>query len=157
MPFNSARIMRRVYFKMVYTEHRRQYYVDPSWRIDDFINIMKTNIIRDFNIEQFEIVEAGQNTFTADRSEEGPALSRSETTLLRDKYGPNINVSFYIRPLIQQVQVQVLDECTICYETGPIVEHYTCRHAMCRACIRDCLQHAIHSCPMCRCQIIATN
>ena len=140
-----------VYFKAIHSGIRKQYYVDPRWSIDNFINIMKTRIIRDFNIEQFELVEAGENTVSG-RLEDGIALNRYEQTLLREKYGENMNVAFYIRPInYTRTNTSTINECVVCFEQLPSVYYYTCGHPMCLTCLAGCLQNDIRCCPMCRC------
>ena len=143
-----------VYFKLVYSSRDPiRYQVDPWWKIDDFINIMKTNIIRDFGIENFELVEAGQN-IESGRLEEGVALDRHEPASLREKYGESLNVSFYIRPIYTNQNVNTT-ECMICFENAQTINYYTCSHPMCMNCIHNCLQNSIRSCPACRCSQVA--
>ena len=152
-------IMPRVYFKMIYNNEMpaRWYHVNPSWKIDNFINIMKTRIIRDFGLEQFELVEAGQNT-PSGTAEDGISLDRNESVSLKDKYGESLNVAFYIRPLhlipMQHINTNINVECMVCFENKPLILYYTCSHAMCRECIDNCLRNSIYNCPMCRCSQI---
>jgi hypothetical protein len=136
---------RLVYFKVVNTERKIQYNVRPDWKVTDFINIMKTRIIRDFGIEEFELVEAGQNTHSG-RAEEGLALNRSDTTCLREKYGDRMDVSFYIRPIREWM------ECVVCFEPSRAVNYYQCIHSLCSGCLIGCFENNIRYCPMCRCE-----
>jgi hypothetical protein len=164
-----------VYFKAIHSGIRRQYPVDSKWSIDNFINIMKTRIIRDFHIEQFELVEAGQNTVSG-RLEDGIALNRGEQTPLREKYGENMNVAFYIRPinytsLVENTRTRTrtrtetrtetrtntstISECVVCFEQLPSFCYYECGHPMCQTCLTGCLQNNIRCCPVCRCPTVA--
>ena len=148
-------IMPSISFKLVFTANIRSYHVDPSWCLDDFWNIMKLRLIRDFGIEdgQFELVEAGQNT---DISENGIAFNKNENLRLCEKYGPTVNVSFYIRPVIldQQQQIiqqqQIVQECSICYEEVLLIHPYQCIHMICSTCYAACRNHSVNTCPMCR-------
>ena len=159
--------VRLVYFKAIHSGIRRQYPVDSKWSIDNFINIMKTRIIRDFHIEQFELIEAGQNTVSG-RLEDGIALNRGEQTPLREKYGENMNVAFYIRPinytsLVENTRTRTetrtntstISECVVCLEQLPSVYYYDCGHPMCPTCLAGCLQNDIRYCPACRCTTIS--
>lgn len=136
-----------VYFKVAYTGNSKHYYVCPEWKMDDFFNIMKAHIIRDFAIEEFEIVEAGQNT-PSGFAEEAPSLDRNDSKLLREKYGEHLDVSFYIRPILR------VEECIVCFEQTQNINYYDCRHPLCVTCLNGCLENNIHCCPGCRCQIV---
>ena len=154
-------IMPSISFKLAFNVNTRRYQVDPNWKLDDFWNIMKSTLIRDFGIEQFELVEAGQNT---DISENGVAFNKNENIRLCEKYGPSMNVSFYIRPIIlhqqqiiqqqiiqqQMIQQQIIQECFVCYEQMPLISPYRCIHMICSICYNECRNHYVNTCPMCR-------
>lgn len=145
--------MPSIRFKVVYTENTVNYNVNPHWKLDDFFNIIKTKIIRDFNIEQFELVEAGQNTWNG-RAEEADALDIRQNISLYEKYGANLKVSFYIRPIIDtRVNANIdniLEECVICYTSSQLQRFYGCIHPICTDCIISCNQNSIHRCSICR-------
>ena len=148
-------IMPTITVKLVYTQRVHTYQVDPNWLLSDFWNMMKTILIQDFEIEEFELVEAGQNTNNG-IAEEGVAFNKNENIRLREKYGPTINVSFYIRPIRRESPQQSrLEECVICYENTIHSNNcyryrYRCNHPICSTCIRECNQHSIDCCPICR-------
>ncbi len=154
-------IMPTIYFKVVFTDNTRSYQVDPNWSLDDFWNIMKSRLIRDFRIEdeEFELVEAGQNVNNG-LAEQGIAFDKNEPVRLCEKYGRNVNVSFYIRPIIldqqqqiiqqQIIQQQIVQECCICYEQMPLICPYQCIHMICSTCYAACRNNYINNCPMCR-------
>jgi hypothetical protein len=157
--------MRSINFKLAYSQQTRSYYVDPRWKIEDFFNIMKSRIIRDFHIEQFDLVDAGQNT-SSGRPEEGLKLNRYEPICLAAKYGENVNVSFYIRPVNDTMENEAVvpttntnrnatnvSECIVCFEELPSIRYYICGHNMCTTCLNNCIYNNIRSCPMCRCEI----
>jgi len=139
--------------KLVYTQCVYTYQVDPNWKLNDFWNILKSRLMRDFEIEEFELVEAGQNMSNG-IAEEGLAFNKNENIRLREKYGPTINVSFYIRPIRRESPQQSrVEECIICYENTNNYSNryrYRCNHPICSTCIRECNQHSIDCCPMCR-------
>jgi len=155
------RIMPSITFKIVYTDNVWTYNVDPNWKLDDFWNIMKSRIIRDIRIENYELVEAGQNT---DISENGIAFNKDENIRLCEKYGPNVNVSFYIRPIdihiVETRRTTITDrletECVLCYQNIHSRQNYGygCNHPICQSCFRECRQHSIQSCPICRQRIL---
>jgi hypothetical protein len=148
-------IMPTIYFKVVFTDNTRSYQVDPNWSLDDFWNITKSRIIRDFNIDQYELVEAGQNVNNG-LAEQGIAFDKNEPVRLCEKYGRNVNVSFYIRPLnifhtFQQEEiVEELPECAVCYNNIQLICPYICNHIICSNCYASCLNNSFLICPMCR-------
>ena len=85
------RIMKYISFKHTTTGETKSYMTDILWTIRQFMIIIKLNVIRDFNTDEFDIVTSGQN-----REEHGNALIESNETL-RNQFGNN-NISFYIRP-----------------------------------------------------------
>ena len=163
-PLYRGRIMPSSYFKVVRASNTRKYHLDPSWTISDFYNIMKSRIIRDFNIEHFVLVEAGQNLPVGIDSEDGIPLNKNDTTSLQDLYGDVSNVSFYIRPITQDVSEQLFSEtirhiqstpeveCVLCYENTPRRNQYGygCGHALCSRCLNGCRRNTIRCCPICR-------
>ena len=153
-------IMPSIYFKLAYTANTRRYHVDRNWKLDDFWNIMKSRIIRDFEIEEFEIVEAGQNVHNG-IAEQGIAFNKNEDIRLCEKYGPNVNVSFYIRHISigQEIRESAnetnqtrIDECVVCYEdiSYNYINRYSCNHLICSSCYAECIRHSLNTCPMCR-------
>jgi len=85
-----------IYFKLAWTTETKHYRVNKYWTMRRFWNIVSPLIERDFRIEQgqFELVEMGE-------SENADALVLIEEETLESMYGPNVNVSFYIRRIQQ--------------------------------------------------------
>lgn len=102
-----------VYFKKARTVETKFYKVNPQWTRENFMNIMKRRIPRDFNgIEKFELVATGQNLpqnadGTRIDAEDGASLVLDNTKLC-SIYGPDINVAFYIRLIPLAVVVDVI-------------------------------------------------
>ena len=49
-----------VYFKLAWTTQTKMYMLDPNWTISNFKNIIKTKILTDFNVMQYELVDTMQ-------------------------------------------------------------------------------------------------
>lgn len=169
--------IKRLSFKQVFTCNDKSYYVDPSWTVAEFINNIKYKVKRDFNFDNFEIVESGQPT-NNNVAEDAPALIINDNTLLRTYFGNNLEVSFYIRPIINLIDLpEVLNRnnntvismitgnpSTISNPTSPNNEHgINCaicmvnpRSVLFRPCnhLSTCAVCAYHQsmqrCPICR-------
>ena len=85
-----------IYFKLAWTTETKYYRVNKYWTMRRFWDTVSPLIERDFRIEQgrFELVEMGA-------SENAEAIVIEETETLESMYGPNVNVSFYIRRISQ--------------------------------------------------------
>lgn len=162
----NANGTRMVYFKVVDTTYTTQKYIDPDITTIAFKNLMNSEIPRIFGISDFDLVECGQ----PGRSEDGEALI-ADNTLLSTKYGPNLNVSFYIRPITPTIiptitptiiptitptiisttpiNVSITSQlilCTICMDEARTILFRPCNHAMlCRSC-----SDRIVNCHICR-------
>ena len=157
---SSERSSGEIYFKVVFTCNTARYNFNPSTTFDDFMNIVKPKINRDFGINEFELVECGQRIHGI-RSEDAPALVVSNATLF-SKYGPNLDVSFYIRPIVipsrnlEELQDESttnnqLLRCVVCMERPRSILFRPCNHlSTCRTCSYN---SNISSCPVCRIQI----
>jgi hypothetical protein len=75
------------------------YDIDLSWTTEQFINIMRENVINRFNLENAEFVDTMQNLPEGVAAEDGEALLPTNITI-RNYYGNNIyKTAFYIRPI----------------------------------------------------------
>jgi hypothetical protein len=128
-------------FKEINTGNIHNYLVNPLWTTHDFKNIIKTKINTDFHISmnQFEIVEAGQN-IEGVPAELAPAIPISDTIRINELFTYDIKyTAFYIRKINYYLTIknnkyneETLDnkhddkktihneqdekeECTICY------------------------------------------
>jgi len=77
--------------------------VSPDWTISQFINTVKPLLAQGFNLDDtvlFDIVECGQEDLinnTYSNAEDAPKLKESDTKV-SEKWGENVNVTFYVRP-----------------------------------------------------------
>jgi|688.fasta_scaffold941122_1 hypothetical protein len=83
-----------IYFKLAWTTETKYYRVNKYWTMRRFLDTISPLIELDFRLEQgqFELVEMGA-------SENAEAIVIEETETLESMYGPNVNVSFYIRQI----------------------------------------------------------
>jgi len=154
-----------VTFKEVWTTNTRQFHVNPHWTVTQFIQSVKPHLAREFNANNFDIVETGQN-LPGIPSEDGQALQYSDIKL-KHKWGYNLNVSFYVRrrnynyPELQNYYLSsntnntdttnnTIVECPICFETSNLASRYGCSHGICNACFHRCRQENYIVCPVCR-------
>jgi len=129
-------IIKELYFKHVTTGETKMYMVNALWTIKQFMIIITRKIIKDFNVEVFELVEVGQS-----RMEQSEPLIESDE-LLCHCFGNELNVAFYIRPS------DGVRDCVICYDMLPIITHYfACSHIICHTCMGEWSRHI---CPICR-------
>jgi hypothetical protein len=154
-----------VYFKLARTTQTRMYMLYPNWTISDFKNIIKSRIYQDFNVMQHELVETGQYMPGVD-SEDMPALQTTHETLV-SKYGPRLEISFYIRPIYQNItptpiipnnttaiiQATSTHTCSMPFCGERITansQYFDCPHPFCDTCIAGCVQTGHSRCPCCR-------
>jgi len=169
-----------VRFKEVLTTNVVTLQVHPYWPIEQFLNIyipiLKRTLMH--TEEDIEIVEAGQNTIYR-AAEAAPALEPTPITL-KNKWGRNLNVSFYVRlknyqynypePVITTVFIEngeisgevihsvinplsnavQIPECVVCAESTDTIRYFGCLHYICQICINGCLQVGHNRCPTCR-------
>lgn len=96
-----------IYFKLAWTTETKYYRVNKYWTMRRFLDTVSPLIERDFRIDQgqFELVEMGA-------SENADAIVIEEDETLESIYGPNVNVSFYIRRIRQIHRIRQTEELT---------------------------------------------
>ena len=143
---------KNIYFKLVFTTNSQHYLINPLWTVTQFIEIMRPVICRDFNLENCEFVDTHQQNIP---SENGAALIYQNNVTLASKYGDDLNVAFYIRPIsIQLIEIPENDtqlRCVICMTRQRNILFTPCRHI---CCCSECAHNNIHACPICR-QVIS--
>ena len=154
-----------VTFKEVYTTNVRNFHVNPNWTLTQFVQSVTPYICSEFNIHQdnLEIIEAGQ--YTPGIRPEAASHLTQDNTLMKDKWGTKLAVSFYIRRkdfeypqlnlnLIRQTSTSpiasVIDDCPVCLETVSLYSTHGCSHRICRRCHERCLSVNYTICPLCR-------
>ena len=143
---------KNTYFKLVFTTNSQQYLINPQWTVTQFIEIMRPVVCRDFNLENCEFVDTLQQIIP---SENGAALIYQNNVTIASKYGDDLNVAFYIRPIsIQLIEIPENDtqlRCVICMTRQRNILFTPCRHI---CCCSECAHNNIHACPICR-QVIS--
>ncbi len=147
-------------FKEVYTANVRSFHVNPNWTITQFIQILTPYICSEFNVleDDLEIIEAGQ--YTSGIRPEAASQLTQDTTLVKDKWGLKLGVSFYIRRkdyaypqlnlnLIRNSEI-IVGDCPVCFETVSLYSRRGCSHRICRSCHECCLSVNYTICPVCR-------
>lgn len=142
-------ILRPVNFKEVWTTDVRMFYINPYWSTKQFLLHIKRDILCAFNIDSsYDIIETGQEL-----GENAPALQCDSITL-RDKWGDELNVSFYIRRIPLEYTTSILEniseECPICFESIQLISRNGCSHRVCADCNEQCQQVNYTICPVCR-------
>lgn len=147
-----------VYFKVVRTTWSSTYDINLNWTTEQFINIMRENVINRFNLENAEFVDTMQNLPEGVAAEDGEALLPTNITI-RNYYGNNIyKTAFYIRPIpANGIRISPPEEipnypqeraCAICMERERNLVFMPCNH-LC-ACAECGLNPTIRTCPICR-------
>lgn len=91
-------MIKSLYFKLVYTENTQYYIVDTLWTPLELYNNLKPLILRDFNIENFELADTV--TEFNGRPEDKPKIEPNTDITLEQLYGNKINfTAIYIRPI----------------------------------------------------------
>lgn len=145
-----------VEFKEVYTSNSRNLHCNPNWTTRHFIEIIKPELCREFNIhkDNLEIVEAGQSVPGLRPEEVTLPLSFDNTVKIKDKWGPKLEVAFYVRrknyPYFQLNPTSSNSECPICLENMTLYSRNGCSHCICDKCIQRCLTVNYTMCPFCR-------
>jgi len=150
-----------VAFKEVFTNDVRWYPLKPSWSVRQMVETLRPHLARDFNTNEFDIVETGQD-LPGIPAEAGQPLELSNITL-KNKWGKDLRISFYIRRrnysyfelqnlnLPRQIDTESNDiemttinpiitnsitvtECPICLENVPTFTRYRCAHGVCNDC-----------------------
>lgn len=138
-----------VTFKEVYTTNTRNFHVNPNWSVTQFMDSVLPHLSTEFNLslDVIEIVEAGQKL-----KESAPALVKTPT-MLKEKWGEKLFVSFYIRKknFVYPITVnQTVDECPVCLEIVRVFTRHECSHKICDNCHNRCQQVRYTVCPLCR-------
>ena len=152
-------------FKEVFTTNICNFQVNSNWTIAEFIQTIEPHICREFNIakENLEIIEAGQYTPGIPPEAASPLIQ--DSSIIKDKWGTKLEISFYVRRkdyqypelnlnLIRQTSTRpitsVIDDCPVCLETTSLYSRHTCSHNICDNCHRHCLSVSYTICPICR-------
>jgi len=148
-----------MYFKVVRTTNYKNYNVNFNWTTEEFINIMRERVIRDFNLDNVEFIDTENNYhITLIASEDAPAIQPSTIKLI-DKYGDKINqVAFYIRPIPRELELETNtimnipnNLCSVCFTNERNIVFQPCRHlCVCDSCSSNLI---IQTCPLCRSEI----
>ena len=82
------------YFKEAWTSNTKCYLINPIWNQEQLYAYLKPFILTDFNISAFVIIAMGEKL-----AENALPINLGDA-LLEQKYGPHLEVSFYIRRLL---------------------------------------------------------
>lgn len=163
-----------VAFKEVFSNEVRNLHLNPYWTVRQFIAIISPIIEQVFDCNDYDIVESGQDA-PGIPAEAGAPLVPSEI-ILKNKWGKELNISFYIRRrnytyfelqnlnsrvnILQNVQNADINpiiihsfhnaDCPVCLETVPTLTRYSCIHRICNNCFYQCQQVNHELCPVCR-------
>ena len=153
--------------------------MSPDWTVRDLINFMNIKCRQDLGLENVDLVPSqhsncylGQyNSYENLRVEEGPRLSMETiddgNRLLKDVFGQELDVFFYIRSHIEPLElVESLENipivsaaaattsaitgrtCSICTTREVNLLFLPCRHL---ACCSECgMNPTVNSCHICR-------
>ena len=163
-----------VTFKEVYTTNMRNFHVNPNWTVTKFLETVTPHLRREFECDEFDIVETGQDA-PGIPAEAGRPLESSGYRL-KTKWGEDLRIAFYIRrrnylyPQLQNLNSEQnmthhvynadinpiianafsVSECPICYENVNTLTRYTCTHSICNQCFHQCHLSDYMICPICR-------
>jgi hypothetical protein len=150
-------------FKEVFTTNVREFDANPNWTITEFIETVKPYMCREFNVSEdnLEIIEAGK--YVPGILPEASLPLTQDTNKIKDKWGPKLDVAFYIRRKDYQypqlnlnliapnpTTSTVTDDCPVCLETTSLYSRHTCSHRICNRCHQRCLSVSYTICPLCR-------
>jgi hypothetical protein len=158
------------YFKQVFTCNKRNYSLNPRLSLIETYNQLKPLVLRDFGIEHFDLIIAGQN-----EQEHASSIIINDQTLY-NALGGNLEKAFYIKyrpspPIITNRSLQDSHdlsssiirsaqtsqvECPVCYLTytlSSIIVPYECIHQLCRSCYLTWSARSNHRCPQCRADV----
>lgn len=143
--------MQDIYLKQIFTDRTIIYSIQANDSMATIIENLKIWIMRDFQLDNVEIVEAGQNVDQGQRAEDAPALISDESTTFAQKYGNILyQVAFYIRP----IETDTIDcNCVLCYPENVNIEttcYYGCTHYICSICVNQSRANNLLRCPICR-------
>jgi len=168
----------QVEFKEVWTNHIKQFYVNPYWTVTQFLESISPLIKTEFNTDLYDIVETGQ-IIQGIPSEDAPAVLNSNIQI-RNKWGYDLSVSFYVRrknydysklrqltinknidklkdnnasinPMI--INFPIVEECPICLDNIQFINNmnnFKCNHNICNNCYVNYQMRNYNKCPICR-------
>ena len=143
--------MQDIYLKQIFTDRTIIYSIPVNDSMATIIKNLKLWIMRDFQLDNVEIVEAGQNVPQGQRAENAPALISDESMTFEQKYGNILyQIAFYIRP----IETETIDyTCVICHSENVNIEttcYYGCSHYICSICVSESNANGLLRCPICR-------
>jgi Zinc finger, C3HC4 type (RING finger) len=145
-------------FKIVRTDISRQFQVDLSWSMEEFILHMKEKILCEFYLDNVDLVDDINRIYDI-AAEDGLAIQPSNINI-RQHYKDKINqVAFYVRPkTISPVESYVINiepsyyACVVCLFQERNVIFSPCNHiCVCSTCSSN---SSITTCPICRANIV---
>lgn len=168
-----------IYFKVARTCNTRNYEVDIHWSQHQFMREMQENIRRDFNIENFELVDACEQFPPNVASEDKYAFVAGNNQSLKQRFMNRNLPSFYIRPITENVAIDINDNidqvvvveqvvqqdihttpgltvayvptCVVCLTNERTILVTPCNHlCLCTTCSSHT---SLHACPLCRTEI----
>lgn len=147
-----------VEFKEVYTANSRNLHCNPNWTTTQLIEIIKPELCREFNIDKdnLEIVEARHSVEGLRLEEVTLPLSFDNTVKIKDKWGPKLDVAFYVRRKnypyfeVNSGPTVLNGDCPVCLENVALYSRHGCSHCICDRCIQKCLTVNYTMCPVCR-------
>ena len=80
--------------KKVYTTNVRLYLINPDWTTQQLVDFIKPYVAIDFELAQFDLVEAGQET--------GPAIRITSNIKISEMFGNLEYLCFYVRERVVQ-------------------------------------------------------
>ena len=81
-------------FQLVSTNYSKDYLINSCWTIGEFIYRMKRKIIHDFNVENFDIINVGQEL-----SIETQYSHAEREQIIGNLLGNELQLSFFICPI----------------------------------------------------------
>jgi hypothetical protein len=82
-------------FKKVFTTNVKYYMVNPDWTTQQFYEFIKPYVLIDFELERFDIVEAGLPL-----SERAAPIRISNNIKIREMFANLDSLTFYIRDIL---------------------------------------------------------
>ena len=82
-------------FKKVYTTNVKYYMINPDWTTQQFYEFIKPYVLIDFELERFDIVEAGLPL-----SERAAPIRISNNIKIREMFANLDSLTFYIRDIL---------------------------------------------------------
>jgi len=145
-----------VNFKEVFTVKTLQFKVNPNLNVVQFINNIRPvlAIHFDINLDDIEIVEAGQ--YTDKYLPEGAPELIPSNKIIKEIWGEKLQKgTFYVRrktkvyPQLENFKT-FIEDCPICLESSLVAIRYSCSHGVCTECYTRCQSASIRCCSLCR-------